>query len=220
MFVVCPPPFPACLLSLSLSLSLCFSYTRTQIVGADVLSFERATPQMQMLVNHVQMVRNIPGLERALAVFAVESNLGNEALHHAGFLRTSELQNYVMMTEDAPLTPGAAHAGLRTTAGTKRTMVMILNTYIHGRRLFFHERMAVTNPSKSRNDMREMVWRQLANYQRIVEEPKAPTYKRKEFFHGKNAGQDDLALCVQLSIFAFHNFIHNKARYGRFHNAG
>lgn len=183
-----------------------------------MLSFERATPQMEMLVDHIRAVRNIRGMERALAVIAVESNLANESLHHAGFLMNSGLRNYVMMAEDAPMAVGSsAGYGIRTTAGTKRTMVMILNTYIQGKRLFFHEQMAVTNPRKSKEAMRTMVFRQLANYQRIVEEPKAPTFKRKEFFHGKNAGPDDLALCVQLSIFAYNNFFHNSARYGHIH---
>ena len=182
-----------------------------------MLSFERATPQMEMLVDHIRAVRSIRGMERALAVIAVESNLANESLHHAGFLKSSGLRNYVVMAEDAPIAVSSASYGIRTTAGTKRTMVMILNSFIHGKRLFFHKRMAVTNPAKSRNDMRKMIFRQLANYQRIVEEPKAPSFKRKEFFHGKNAGPDDLAICVQLSIFAQNNFFYNTARYGQFH---
>jgi len=182
-----------------------------------VLSFERATPQMDMLLDHIEAVRNIRGLERSYAVIAIESNLANESLHHAGYLMDSRLRNYVVMAEDAPIAVGSARSGIRTTAGTKRTMVMILNTYIQGKRLFFHEQMAVTNPRKSRDDMRAMIFRQLANYQRIVEEPKAPSFKRKEFFHGKNAGQDDLAICVQLSIFAYHNFFQNTASYGHIH---
>ncbi len=184
-----------------------------------MLSFERATPQMDMLVDHIRAVRSIRGLEKARVVVAVESNLANESIHHAAFLSTSGLKNYVMMTEDSPVASGSvSHAGMRTTAGSKRTMVMILNSYIQGRRMLFHEQMAVTNPSKSRDDMRGMIWRQLANYQRIVEEPKAPLYKRREFFHGKSAGPDDLAICVQLGIFAYHNFFYNTARYGRFHD--
>lgn len=183
-----------------------------------MLSSERALPQMQMLVDHIQAVRNIRGLERALAVIAVESNLANESLHHEAHVKICGLRNYVMMAEDAPMAVGSsAGYGIRTTAGTKRTMVMILNTFIQGKRLYFHEQMVVTNPQKSRDQMRAMVFRQLANYQRIVEEPKAPTFKRREFFHGKNAGPDDLALCVQLSIFAYNNFFHNTASYGKYH---
>lgn len=183
-----------------------------------MLSFERATPQMSMLLDHIEAVRNIRGLERSYAVIAIESNLANESLHHSAFLMNFGLRNYVVMAEDAPMASGSgAGYGIRTTAGSKRTMAMILNTYIQGKRLYFHEQMAVTNPRKSRDDMRAMIFRQLANYQRIVEEPKAPTFKRKEFYHGKNAGPDDLAICVQLSIFAYHNFFQNTESYGHIH---
>lgn len=183
-------------------------------MGVEATSYKTATPQATLLINHIIAVRTIPGLEGAFAIIVVESNLGNEAMHHQMYIERSKLANVVVMLEDTMDRPG-----FRTTNASKRTMVIQLNEALRQERLGFYKNMISINGKRDAADMKKELIGQVANFKRVVEPPVKTHQEPVERFTGKSGGgKDDLVIALMQNIYAKTRFYSKPETYAKYYD--
>jgi len=167
-----------------------------------------------LLINHIRAVRGIPGLEGAYAVLIVESNLGNEAMHHQLYLRQSGLANVVVMREDTRDRPG-----FRTTNDSKRTMAIQLNEALRQDRIGFFKNLVSINAKRGHVEMKKELISQVANFKRVVEPPVKVHQEPKERYTGKSGGgKDDLVMALMQNIYAKNVFYSRPEKYEKYYD--
>jgi hypothetical protein len=182
-------------------------------VGAEAFSYRTAIPQAQLLINHIKAVRDLPGLESAFIMLSVESNLGNEAMHHQAYVASAGLTKVVVMNEDRD------RAGVRTTNDMKRTMVIIMNDAISHLRLCFYKDLVAINGKRDGKMMRKMVQQQVTSFHRIVEPALKPHQMPKEIYNGKmGGGKDDLLMALMLGLYMKNVAASKPEKYGHILN--
>jgi|SRR6056297_2867682 len=183
-------------------------------MGAESLTYRTAVPQVSLLTNHIRALRTVPGLESSYTVVVVESNLGNEAMHHQMYLTNSGLRKIVIMNEDTGEKPG-----FRATNATKRTMAILLNEMLNQKKMYFYENMVCINGKYTANQIKKKILDQVANYKRVVEPPKHTHQAPKERYTGKSGGSpDDLAIALQQCLIAKAVFYSKPEKYGTYHD--
>lgn len=165
--------------------------------------------QHQTLLEHMQKIGNISGLQRALLVMGVEANLGFEATHIVHAMRKAGIRHVALheAVQDGP--------GLLTTNESKEMMCIALQELLDLRRLSICTQLL--SISNNPREALEQLSKQLATYTIYVEPPKNPFGKVKRTYTGKMAGnQDDLCIAMQLAILSSRIFL-RKDKYQRFH---
>lgn len=176
------------------------------------MAYKTAIPHAGLLINHIKTVRTIPGLEGAYAVLVVESNLGNEAMHHQAYIRQHRLANVIVMCEDTQ-----NRAGLRTTHDTKRTMTVQLNEALRNNNIHFYKHMVSINGKRDAAAMKREIINQIANFKRVVEPPTKPHQEPKERYTGKSGGgRDDLVMSLMQGIYAKTLFYSRPEKYEKY----
>ena len=129
-------------------------------------------------------------------MLSVESNLGNEAMHHQAYITSSGLVKVIVMNEDNN------RAGVRTTHDMKRTMVIIMNDAMTHLRLHFYKDMISVNGKHDSKDMIKKIIQQVMNFHRIVEPPVKLHQEPKEIYNGKmGGGKDALLMALMLGLY-------------------
>lgn len=187
----------------------------SQIVGAESFTMRNVESHYELLHRHIVKVRQIRGLESAMAVIAVESNFGNEALHHEAALRGMGLINICMLRECRDGKPG-----ILTTNTSKRTMAVYLNNYLTSNRVFFHRNFVTASSGRKMNaaKIREAIINQLLAYNRVVVPPNNIYGRAKEIYSGKGGGdKDDVVIALQINVMAKICFFFSPEKYGEFY---
>lgn len=180
------------------------------MLGAEAVTYKAAVPQADYLINHIIAIRSIPGLESSYAVVVVESNLGNEAMHHQFYLNQSGVSKIVVMNEDTHDRPG-----FRTTNASKRSMVIQLNEALRGNRINFYDKFISISGNRTPEAVRKEILSQVANFKRVVEPPLKVHQEAKERYSGKSGGgKDDLVLALMQNLYAKSVFYAKEERYG------
>jgi len=179
------------------------------------------TKHYQVLIDHILALRKLPGLANTVAVVGVESNLGNEALHHELFLRNAQIGNVCFLKEDGAM----GGAGVRMLDSSKRTMAVQANLIVSTHRVAFHQNFVSLGPEKAQRSrenleknaqaMREEIIKQLRCFSRITKPPRDPVHgKAVQKYSGKLGGsEDDQVICFIFNPWCriLHNI--NKDRY-------
>ena len=183
-------------------------------MGAEAFAYRTAIPHSDLLINHIKAVRNLPGLESAYVMLSVESNLGNEAMHHHAYISSSGLTKVVVMNEDKD------RDGVRTTHDMKRTMVIILNDALTHLRLHFYKDMVSVNDRHDSNAMVKKIIQQVTGFHRIVIPPVKPHQEPKERYDGTmGGGRDDLIMALMLGLYMKGVAASKPEKYGHVLNA-
>ncbi len=142
-------------------------------------------------------------------MLSVESNLGNEAMHHQAYVVSAGISRVVVMTEDHD------RAGVRTTNNMKRTMVIIMNDALAHLRLFFYKNMVAVNGKRDAKAMVKLLQQQVTSFHRIVEPPLKSHQVPKEIYNGKvGGGKDDLLMALMLGLYMLNVAMSKPEKYG------
>jgi hypothetical protein len=101
--------------------------------------------------------------------------------------------------------------------GLKRQMATFFNDILKDNNVVLHERFVSVGTKGGREKALTMLIDQLSAYNRTIVPPKTANGTAKEFYGGKGAGRDDLAIAIQLNYMAKVAFSGNDEKYGSFH---
>lgn len=179
-----------------------------QITGIDTVSGIPVNRQYEVIVQHINCVRSLPGLEHSKIIFCPESNLGAEGVRLTDDLRRARVRNTVVLREH-----GGAE-GFQTNDKNKKEMWIAMSAALNEHRVRFHPRFAVANRAQGHNQesMREMLIKELRTYRRQLKYSSTDPHKLpKELFTGKiGGGCDDHAIVCQL-LYICRNIYNQKA---------
>ena len=165
--------------------------------------------QHDLLARHVQTLRTIDALSRAMVVLGVESNLGLEAHHILHAMRKRNV-SHVALYEGAQEGPG-----ILTTNTTKEMMCTATQELLDTRRLVLSQNMVCL--STSPRDLLDTLLKQLRTYTVVVEPARTAFLKPRRTYSGKIGGhQDDVCVALQLAIMSSRIF-QRSDKYKRFH---
>ena len=173
------------------------------------LNLAEAENQHSLILQHIRMLREVPGCESAWIVLAPESNLGFEAQHYVATIQKAAVKDWVVITES-----GEGGIGFRTTAETKEGGCTAVAELLAASGIFVAEHFVCA--SMAPGEAVKMLVDQLDGYQVIVEAPKSAFGKTKRTYSGKVGGrQDDLAIALQLGVLSARLFL-RKDKYSKF----
>lgn len=155
------------------------------------------TQHYQLIVAHVERLRQIAGFESARIVFCPESNLGAEGMRLTADLARVHLHNAIVLHE------GKNHEeGFLTTDVTKKQMAVAFQRALLDRSVFFHPQLVTANSVQGHTpvSMRRLVVDELLAYRRVLEYSQSdPDKLPREKYTGKVGGNcDDHAIAIQL----------------------
>jgi hypothetical protein len=187
-----------------------------QIVGADSCTGKRPETQALRLVQHMEAVRKLRGLEGSRIVFCAESNLAFEGKRIAQDLARERVKHVYCLHEDKQ------DEGIRTTEALKKEMAISMGALLLQQKLRFHRQMVCISNSPEEHEqhtpasMRKLIIDQLNAYSRELEPSKSNIYlPPKERYSGKRSGADDHAIALQINWKAKERWDCNKAFYSR-----
>lgn len=165
------------------------------VVAFDEAPIKGAAEMESMIMRHVQVLRR--AYPAHWLVFALESNLGQEAAHASAMLERNRVANYVVIQEKA-------RVGVLTTAARKELYADNLRFYLEQNAIALRKGGALTGSQAAGEEarVRKVLHEQLTNYRRVNVDA-GPGKLAKRHFSGKIAGsrQDDLVLTLQLSCY-------------------
>lgn len=179
--------------------SVCYEGNNMIILGAEAVAARTPQEYELVLVKHIEKIRE--HLKHVIIVLLPESNLGFEAAHIYRCIHHYKLLHTVCLKDNH------GNAGLKTTNEVKEAMCHRLNEALNNH--------AITISAMFVNIQSQFIKRDYMNSERILDELKTelleyekiidsdklnPFKKRKMTFSGKNNGNDDLAVCLQLNI--------------------
>ena len=167
-------------------------------MAADLCTSERPEKQVDKLIQHINAVRSIDGLQTAKIVFSPESNLGSEGKRIAQDLSRAGVKNCYCLMEDV-----RGNEGVRMTEEFKKEMYLSMNALLLYRRVRWHPMMkSVSDDEKfSAPRMRKLIIDEMCGYQRqLVYSKVDPLAPPKERFTGKIGGVacDDHCITMQI----------------------
>ena len=162
-----------------------------------------------MLINHIQAVRRIDGLQSARIIFVPESNLAFEGIWLEQELHRSGLKSVCVMREDEN------RAGVRINKEYKKMMAMSLNYKLLDRSIYFHRDFACIGDDNSSDEMQREIIDQLRNYSRILV-PSRDVHKPPDERYGGKMGHgfDDHAIALMLNLVMSRRFYSTPEKYG------
>ncbi len=166
---------------------------------------------------HIETLRQIPGLESSTFWVIPESNLSGHASLHV--VVCSDMPNVRFMCEDTKKDAhGNKMAGFRTTENNKRMMATKLHASLDNDRLYLYDKF-VSVGGRSRQDVRAAMFSQLRMFSRVVLPPLDPIKNMpKERITGKlRAGlKDDIMMSMLICNAMMSKFFADVAVYGDF----
>ena len=177
------PPHPA---------QTCMYQNRITVVAMDEAPIAGVQEMEVMLMRHVTALR--AAYPTHFLVFALESNLGQEAAHAQAMLQRHRVARYLCIQEKNRI-------GVLTTAARKALYADNLRFYLEQGCIGLRETRVLTGAPAEGEAARvqQVLHEQLSNYRRVNVEA-GPGKLPKRHFSGKIAGsrQDDLVLTLQL----------------------
>ena len=161
-----------------------------------------------VLINHIQAVRRIDGLQSAHIVFIPESNLAFEGIWIQQELHRSGLRDVCIMREDEN------RAGVRVNKEYKKIMAMSLNYKLLDQSIYFHRDFACIGEDNTIDKMQSEIIDQLRNYSRILVPSKDVHKAPDERYGGKTGhGFDDHAIALMLNLLMSRRFFSRTEAY-------
>jgi hypothetical protein len=163
----------------------------------------------QLLVNHINRMREITCIGGTMAVMVLEANLGFESQHILHALQDSRIQRWMALSEGA-----GGGLGLLTTAGRKEEYALLLREAMRVGKICFNEQffslsMGVVEAKKRLRD-------EMLNFS-VIKEPAGTKFsKDRKTYSGKLGGkQDDCVLAIQMALYGSKTFF-QEAKYNQF----
>lgn len=190
-----------------------------QIIGCDISDSKYPGTVYNMVSKHLRRIRMVPGCANSLLVLIPENNGFFEAAHVASAIHKDLGQGYTIMSDDETKKVGVKtdHMAKRSMATTFCDELVMNRVRIHGH--FFTltttagrliepiERDLSSIKGEFRfvyaedaEEMRDYLINNLLNYKRIQKPPKDEYAEPKVFYSGKDSGEDDVAIAVQLAV--------------------
>lgn len=167
---------------------------------------------ISLLINHIQNIRKISGLNSAHIVFIPESNLAFEGIWAQQELYRSGLKDICVMHEDDN------RAGVRINKEFKKMMAMALNYKMLDGSVYLHKDFICIGEDNTVEKMQDELIDQLLNYSRILK-PSNDIHKPPiESYGGKMGhGFDDHAIALMLNLVMYRRFFGRKEVYSKWY---
>lgn len=170
-------------------------HNQITVVAYDEAPIKGVAEMESMLMGHVRALRSkFPG---SWLIFALESNLGQEAAHASAMLERNRVRKHFVIAEKN-------RVGVLTTANRKMLYADNLCFYLEQRSIGLREGGALTgNQTPGESDrVKKVLHEQLTNYRRVNVDA-GPGKMAKRHYSGKISGSrnDDLVLTLQLSCY-------------------
>mmetsp|Transcript_29684 Transcript_29684/g.68125 ORF Transcript_29684/g.68125 Transcript_29684/m.68125 type:complete len:177 (-) Transcript_29684:45-575(-) len=162
----------------------------------------------QLVAAHIAAVRRIPGLENAICVLALESNLGFEAQHIIRHLEVAGVRRWTALKEGA-----GGGVGWLTTNSTKEIACLQMREALSVGciALSTHFVSVRLTPAKALATLRD----ELCRFAVVVEPPRTAFGKPRKTYTGKQRGlNDDVVVVLQIALSAMRVF-HTSPLYER-----
>jgi hypothetical protein len=177
--------------------------TRCVVLGADAMRSNIAVTVAQVVKEHIEEVRRIPGLANVRCVVCPEAN-STDADNVIFHLRKIDLHNVRVFTEID--SKGVTRNGQNTNAHTRKQMFLILEARIRAQCIVFHRDFCQASPGYALDEStRDIVITHLRNGYRKVEPPKRDGEKGRIIRTGKDpetGAQDDFLMCLAMGMLA------------------
>lgn len=169
-------------------LTTCIYQSRITVVAFDEAPISGVAEMEIMIMRHVTAVR--AAYPNHWLIFALESNLGQEAAHAQAMLQRHRVARHYCIREKHRI-------GVLTTAARKALYADNLRFYLEQDAIGLREPCVLTgNPAAGEVDrVQQVLHEQLSNYRRVTVEA-APGRLAKRHFSGKISGSRQGKLCV------------------------
>jgi len=176
------------------------SFTRCSdkivLVGLENKDAKQPMEHCSIIVAHIKKLLARPEFKKSVIVLAVESNYGNEAYHHEGFITVNELTKQVCVLHDSGQVQGC---GILTSAFSKANNAYLTQYNFHNHRYGIAKE--ITSVTGEPQKLLQQAYDQLAVFSKITEAPKRLGGKPTVIFTGKHVGKnDDIAMVWQMFI--------------------
>jgi len=182
---------------------------QVMIIGAEALNTREAHVQHNLLLDHINSLREIDQFRRSTVVLGVESNLGFEAQHTIHAMKRLGLRNCCPLHEGVDGT-----LGMLTTHKSKEVMCAALQELLSMNRL--HTCDKFVSKSMSPRAMLSRLLDEMRAFMIYVDSPKTLFAQARRTYTGKLGGhQDDVIIALQMAILAMQCFMKHD-RYTQF----
>jgi len=141
-----------------------------------------------LVVQHIKRVRDMPGLEEAMVVLSLESNLAFEAHHLLHAVQASGTRRWVALQEGA-----GQSLGWLTTNDRKESMMMQTRDALAVGAIVMASDLV--SLSMSNDEVKQKLKDELCSFAVIVEAARTPFGKPKKTYSGKIGGRQDDREC-------------------------
>lgn len=179
------------------------------LVGIESFPSKTALENDQLLVTHVNNLRNDPRFSTARSIFIIESNLGLES-ERIAYMLSENVSNFVIMDER----DDGTHTGFRTTNHMKAMAVETLRERILDNSLRFADEDTMITVTRSYETSTALLIDQMREFAEVLKE--SSTDKPKKFYSGKGAGKDDTIMALLLMIH-WCGFWYKSPKYSHYH---
>jgi hypothetical protein len=163
------------------------------VVGVAAVNQDRPDQQVAKLIEFINALHRIRGLEQARIIFSPEANYALEGRRLVIDLANAQVENVYALHEDV-----RGNEGIRMSEELKKEMVLSFNALLMQRKIRWHPYMvSIDSPAETQ---RKGVIDELARYQRqLIYNENDACALPKERFTGKIGGTpDDRAITIQM----------------------
>jgi hypothetical protein len=179
------------------------------LVGAESVPAKTPTETNQIILDHVQALERIRGLEHARKVFILEANMQFESHHIETFIKrcTDINHKHILHEKDG-------RVGFTTTNEVKCQAVELVRGALNEDLFNIADEKSFASVYRPYHATIEFLVNQMAAFSELVEEPKRPGGKTKRTYTGKTTGssKDDLVMAVLLG-FVWIPVFYNSSRF-------
>lgn len=155
------------------------------------------TEQRNLLISHIQALKNRPEFRLSSVVLGVESNLGFEADHHEAYIVDERMQHFVCVLHESTRSGRSEKSvGLQATNARKAQMAFLVRYDLQNKRYRIADTVTcLSGPAHAKlAELRE----QLMVFCRMVEPAPRVGGKPRIVYTGKHArSNDDMAIAFQ-----------------------
>lgn len=160
------------------------------LASTSVTRFADVRETHALVVQHIKNIRDVPGLEEAMVVLSLESNLAFEAHHLLHAVQASGTRRWVALQEGA-----GQSLGWLTTNDRKESMMMQTRDALAVGAIVMAS--GLVSLSMSQEEAKKKLKDELSSFAVIVEAARTPFGKPKKTYSGKIGGRQDDRECTR-----------------------
>lgn len=179
------------------------------VIGMESFPTKIAVENHQLIVQHVNTIRQDSRFKHSTAIFILENNLALESEHINAMLQNN-MSNFLVMTER----DDGRHIGFRTTNKMKTMAVENVRERILDKALRIADDSILVSVTSTPRAIVPTLLHQMEEFAEVLKESEVD--KPRKFYSGKAAGKDDLIITLLLAIH-WSGFFFRADKYANYH---